>query len=58
MLSAIRSQDNMTAIALAAADSAAAAARQSKKTTYEQMCAEAESAYAARNPHKTVKEDN
>ena len=58
LLSAIRSQDNMTAIALAAADSAAAAARQSKKTTYEQMCAEAESAYAARNPHKTVKEDN
>lgn len=51
LLSAIQGKDVMQDIAKAALDSARANAEQTKKTTYEQMCADAESAYAARNPH-------
>lgn len=51
LLSAIRGKDMMQDIAKAALDSAQANANQSKKTTYEQICADAEGAYAARNPH-------
>lgn len=58
LLSAIKGPDMMGAIAQAAMDSAKANAQKAQKTTYEQACAEAESAYAARNPHKTAKEDN
>ena len=50
LLSAVRSKDSMSEIAKAAADSAKAAAQPGKKT-YDQICAESESAYAARNPH-------
>lgn len=55
LLSAIRGEDNMAAIAKAATDSAQAAAQKSRKNTYEQICADSESAYAARNPH--IKQD-
>lgn len=58
LLSAIKGPDMLGTIARAAMDSAKANARKTQKTTYEQMCAEAENAYAARNPHKIVKEDN
>ena len=51
LLSAIQGKDAMPEIVKAAMDSARANAEQTKKTTYEQICADAESAYAARNPH-------
>ena len=51
LLSAVRGKDVMGEIAKAALDSAKANANQSKKTTYEQICADASAAYAARNPH-------
>ena len=51
LLSAISGKDAMPEIVKAAMDSAQANAEQTKKTNYEQMCADAESAYAARNPH-------
>ena len=51
LLSAIQGKDAMPEIVKAAMDSAQANAEQTKKTTYEQMCADSESAYAARNPH-------
>ena len=51
LLSAISGKDAMPDIVKAAMDSAQANAEKTKKTTYEQMCADAESAYAARNPH-------
>ena len=51
LLSAISVKDAMPEIVKAAMDSAKANAEQARKTTYEQMCADAESAYAARNPH-------
>lgn len=51
LLSAIQSTDAMPGIVQAAMDSAKANANQTGKTSYEQMCADAESAYAARNPH-------
>lgn len=57
LLSAIKGKNVMADIARAAQDSAQLAASKSKKTTYEQACAEAENAYAARNPHKMNKED-
>ena len=51
LLSAIQGRDVMEDIAKAALDSAQANANQSKKTTYEQICADSSAAYAARNPH-------
>lgn len=57
LLSAIQGRDMMNDIARAALDSAQANARQTQKTNYEQMCADSESAYAARNPH-IKKEEN
>ena len=56
LLASIRGKDNLEAISAAATDSAKSAADASSKTTYEQMCADASAAYAARNPH-TKKED-
>mgnify|MGYP005801048817 FL=1 len=50
LLSAVRGKDVMGEIAKAAQDSAKA--NQTKKPTYEQMCAESEANYAAMNPHK------
>ena len=52
LLSAIQGKDVMQDIAKAALDSAQANANQTKKTNYEQMCAESEANYAAMNPHK------
>ena len=49
-------KDAMPEIVKAAMDSAQANAQKTSKTTYEQVCADAQSAYAARNPH-TKKED-
>ena len=51
LLASIRGKDNLEAISAAATDSAKSAADASSKTTYEQMCADASAAYAARNPH-------
>lgn len=51
LLSAIQGRDVMEDIAKAALDSARANAEQTKKTTYEQICADSSAAYAARNPH-------
>lgn len=56
LLNAIRGNDVMGDITKAAMDSAQANAHKTSKTTYEQLCADSEAAYAARNPHK-VKED-
>lgn len=52
LLSAIQGKDVMQDIAKAALDSAQANANQTKKTNYDQMCAESEANYAAMNPHK------
>ncbi len=51
LLSAVRGNDMTQTIASAAQDSAQANADKAKKTTYEQLCADSASAYAARNPH-------
>ena len=51
LLSAIQGKDVMQDIAKAALDSARANAEQTKKTSYEQICADSSAAYAARNPH-------
>lgn len=51
LLSAIQGKDVMQDIAKAALDSAQAKAEKSRHTAYEQMCADSQSAYAARNPH-------
>ena len=52
LLSAIQGKDAMPDIVKAAMDSARANAEQTKKTTYDTMCADSEASYAARNPHK------
>lgn len=49
LLSAIQGEDMMGKIAQSAQDSAKANTR--NKNTYEQICADSERAYAARNPH-------
>ena len=51
LLSAIQGKDAMPDIAKAAMDSAEADAEETKKSTYEQICADSSAAYAARNPH-------
>ena len=51
LLSAIQGKDAMPDIVKASMDSARANAEQTKKTTYEQICADSSAAYAARNPH-------
>lgn len=51
LLSAIQGKDAMPDIVKAALDSAQANANQTKKTNYEQICADSSAAYAARNPH-------
>ena len=51
LLSAIQGKDAMPDIVKAAMDSARANAEQTKKTSYEQICADSSAAYAARNPH-------
>lgn len=56
MLSTIKGPDTVSAIMKAAQDSARKTSEESRRTNYEKACAEAESAYAARNPHKMKKE--
>ena len=51
LLSAIQGKDVMQDIAKAALDSARANAEQTKKTSYEKICADSSTAYAERNPH-------
>ena len=51
LLSAIHGKDVMGEIAKAALDSARANAEQTKKTSYEKICADSSAAYAERNPH-------
>lgn len=51
LLAAIQGRDVMQDIAKAALDSAQANAQKNQKTNYEQICADSERAYAARNPH-------
>ena len=52
LLGAVKGDNAMTAIAQAAYDSAAAAAKSTGRSTFDQICAESEAAYAAMNPHK------
>lgn len=52
LLSSIRDQGKMGEIAAAAQAGAQRAADQAAMTSYEKRCADSESAYAARNPHK------
>lgn len=56
LLSAITGKDAMPDIVKAAMDSAQANAQKSTKYTYEQACVDAQSAYAARNPHNKKEE--
>ena len=52
LLSTVKGPDMVGGIMQAAQDSARRNADASRQTRYETLCAEAESAYAARNPHK------
>lgn len=52
LISTIKGPNAVGTIMKAAQDSARSASEASKRTNYEKMCADAESAYAARNPHK------
>lgn len=56
MLSTIKGPDTVGAIMKAAQDSARKNAEETRRTNYQKMCEDAESAYAARNPHKMKKE--
>ena len=57
LMSTVRGGDRMGDIIRAASDSARKAADASRRTSYETICAEAQDAYNARNPHKTKKEE-
>ena len=57
LLGAVGGKDAMGELVRAAMDAARAKAKQTGKRTFEQVCADAEAEYAARNPH-TVKEEN
>lgn len=52
MMSTIKGPDTVGAIMKAAQDSARKNAEETRRTNYQKMCEDAESAYAARNPHK------
>lgn len=56
VLSTIKGPNTVGTIMQAAQDSARKNSEEARKTTYEKACADAESAYAARNPHKMKKE--
>ena len=51
LLAPITGPSMMSTIAKAAMDSAKASAKKTQKTSFEQVCADSESNYAARNPH-------
>lgn len=52
LLATVKGPDMIGDIMQATKDSAQAAAESSRRNSYEKMCAEAEAAYAERNPHK------
>lgn len=52
LLSTIKGPDLVGDIMKAAQDSARKNSEETRRSTYEKMCADAENAYAARNPHK------
>lgn len=52
LLNTVKGTDMVGSIMRATQDSARKNAEESRRTSYEKMCAESESAYAARNPHK------
>lgn len=52
LLSAVKGPDMVSSIMSAVQDSARKNAAESSRGKYEKVCADAESAYAARNPHK------
>lgn len=52
MLSTIKGPNMVGTIMQAAQDSARKNSEEARKTNYEKMCADSESAYASRNPHK------
>lgn len=56
LLSAIKGPNLVGDIMHAAQDSAWKAAQDAQRNNFQQVCADAESAYAARNPHKNNKE--
>lgn len=56
LLSAIKGPNLVGDIMHAAQDSARKAAQDAQRNNFQQVCADAESAYAARNPHKNNKE--
>ena len=56
LLSAIKGPNMVGNIMQAAQDSARKNAEDTRRTNYQRMCEESESAYAARNPHKMKKE--
>lgn len=56
LLSAIKGPNLVGDIMHAAQDSARKAAKDAQRNNFQQVCADAESAYAARNPHKNNKE--
>lgn len=52
LLSTVKGPNTVGVIMQAAQDSARKNAEETRRTNYEKMCADAESAYSARNPHK------
>lgn len=56
LLSTIKGPNTVGTIMQAAQDSARKNSEEARRTNYQKMCEEAESAYAARNPHKMKKE--
>ena len=56
LLSVLEEPDKLAQITAAVQDHASAAARGPAAGSFEQLCREAEAAYAARNPHKMKKE--
>ena len=56
LLSVVKGPNMVGDIMHAAQDSARKAAQDAQRTNFQQVCADAENAYAARNPHKNKKE--
>lgn len=56
LLSTIKGPNTVGSIMTAAQDSARKNSEEARRTNYQKMCEDAESAYAARNPHKMKKE--
>lgn len=56
LLSTIKGPNTVGTIMQAAQDSARKNAEETRRTNYQKMCEESESAYASRNPHKNNKE--